>query len=82
MDINREFHFIALFFLWGYLSLHSPRDVLGPKATLFFVSRKIASHIHEISDLKKAFVLSLGAEYTGLRDQKKIHTEHERDAKR
>ena len=27
------------------------------KATLFFVSRRIASRIHEISDLKKALVV-------------------------
>ena len=52
-----------------------------PKGTLFFVSRRFASRIHEISDLKKALVLSLRAGYTRLRDQKK-HTEHERNAKR
>ena len=48
---------------------------------LFFVSRRIASRIHEISDLKKkALVLSLGAEYTRLRDQKKTYwTREERE---
>ena len=40
---------------------------------LFFVSRRFASRIHEISDLKKALVLSLEAEYTRLRDQKKTY---------
>ena len=50
------------------------------KGTLFF-SRRIAIRIHEISDLKKAPMLSLGAEYTRLKDQKK-HTEDERNAKR
>ena len=48
---------------------------------LFFVSRRFASRIHEISDLKKALVLSPSAGYTRLRDQKK-HTEHDRNAKR
>ena len=40
----------------------------------FFVSRRFASHIslHEISDLKKAIVLSLRAEYTRLGDKQKI----------
>ena len=38
----------------------------------FFVSRRLANRIHEIRDLKtKALVLSLRAEYTRLRDQKK-----------
>ena len=37
----------------------------------FFVSRRIASRIHEISDPKKALVLSLRAEYTRSRVQKK-----------
>ena len=46
-----------------------------------FFSRRFASRIHEISDLKKSLVLSLRAGYTRLRDQKK-HTEHERNAKR
>ena len=37
----------------------------------FFVSRRFASRIHEISDLKKkALVLSLRAGYTRLRDKK------------
>ena len=46
------------------------------KGTLcFFVSRRFASRIHEISDLKKkkALVLSLRAGYTRLRDQKKTY---------
>ena len=47
----------------------------------FFVSRRFASRIHEISDLKIALVLSLSAEYTRLKDQKK-HTEQDRNAKR
>ena len=51
------------------------------RALFFFVSRRIASRIHEISDLKKALVLSLRAGYTRLRDKKK-HTEHERNAER
>ena len=51
------------------------------KGRPFFVSRRFASRIHEISDLKKALVLSLRAGYTRFRDQKK-HTEHERNAKR
>ena len=46
------------------------------QAAPFFVSRKIASRIHEISDPKKALVLSLRAEYTRSRVQKK-DTEHE-----
>ena len=45
------------------------------------VSRRFASRIHEISDLKNALVLSLRAGYSRLRDQKK-HTEHDRNAKR
>ena len=45
---------------------------IDDKGTRFFVSRRIASRIHEISDLKKALVLSLRAEYTRLRDQKNI----------
>ena len=41
---------------------------------VFFVSRRFASRIHEISDLKKkALVLSLRAGYTRLRDQKKTY---------
>ena len=40
----------------------------------FFVSRRFTSRIHEISDMKKARVLSLRAEYTRLRYQKK-HTD-------
>ena len=47
---------------------------------LFFVSRRFASRIHEISDLKKALLLNLRDECTRLRDKK--HTEHERNAKR
>ena len=39
------------------------------KGRLFFVSRRFASRMHEISDLKKALVLSLRAGYTRLRDQ-------------
>ena len=46
----------------------------------FCVSRRFASRIHEISDLKEAPVLSLRAECTRLRDKK--HTERERNAKR
>ena len=38
-----------------------------------FVSRRFASRIHEISDLKKALVLSLRAGYTRLRDKKKTY---------
>ena len=48
---------------------------------LFLVSRRFASRIHEISDLKKDLVLGLRAGYTRLRNTKK-HTEHERNAKR
>ena len=47
----------------------------------FLVSRRFASRIHEISDLKQALVLSLRAGYTRLIDKKK-HTEHERNATR
>ena len=50
-------------------------DLTTPLGEFFFVSRRFASRIHEISDLKKALVLSLGAEYTRFRDSKK-HTEH------
>ena len=39
---------------------------------LFFVSRRFASRIHEISDLKKALVLSLRAEYTRLKEKKNM----------
>ena len=41
---------------------------------VFFVSRRFASRIHEISDLKKTLVLSLRAGFRRLRDQtKKTH---------
>ena len=50
--------------------------VLRPR--ILFVSRRIASRIYEISDPKnKALVLSLRAEYTRSRVQKK-DSEHER----
>ena len=64
-----------------YSDREKSQTIRTNKGTLFFVSRRIASRIHQISDLKKALVLSLRAEYTRLRDQKK-HTEHERNAKR
>ena len=44
---------------------------IGHKAALFFCFRRIASRIHEISDAKNALVLSLRAEYTRSRVQKK-----------
>ena len=45
----------------------------------FFVSRRFTSRIHEISDLKNALELSLGAEYTRFRVSEK-HTKHEKNA--
>ena len=46
---------------------------LGTQAALFFVSRRIASRMLEISDQKssRAHVLSLRAEYTRSRVQKR-----------
>ena len=44
-----------------------------------FVSRRFASRIHDIGDLK-TLVLSLRAEYTRIRESIK-YTEHDRNAK-
>ena len=46
---------------------------------LFFVSQRIASRIYETSDLRKALVLSLRADYTTNTFRQK-HIEHEKNA--
>ena len=52
--------------------VNSVNSSISIRGGFFYVSRRFASIIHESSDLKKALVLSLRAECTMLRDQKKL----------
>ena len=60
-----DYHFITLEVLRRYSKVPLIRG------GFFLVSRIFARYIHEISDLKKALVLSLRAEYTRLKESQK-----------